>query len=117
MANKKTKLESMTQSHGKTETFEATTLDQILGDTGLSKYGTMNVSEYKKKLDTMPKSDLQAHATKVGLVPIDDRERMIKRLVHEFTLYVAQYRYPVNKEKAPEAPIEPEIAAILARGR
>lgn len=113
---RKTKLEAMAQAHGKTEIFEPTTLDQILGNNGLSRYGTMDAQEYKKRLDVMPKTDLQTHATKVGLVPIDDRERMIKRLVHEFSLHVAQYRQPAAKSTA-EEPMDPAVAAIMARGR
>ena len=41
------KLESLSQTHGKEE-FKPTTLDQIWGDTGISKYGTLNEDEYEK---------------------------------------------------------------------
>lgn len=115
--SKKTKLESLTQTHGKTETYRPSTLEQILGDTGTTKYGTMDAAVYEKQITNMPKTDLQAHATKVGLVPIDDRERMIKRLMHEFNLHVASYRHPGAKNKAPTGEPNDEVLSILARGR
>ena len=44
MAKKKQNLEDLSQAHGKEEKFVPTTLDQIWGDEGLSKYGTMEES-------------------------------------------------------------------------
>lgn len=110
------KLNELTQTHGKVDKFQPTTLDQILGDTGMSKYGTMDLEEYKRQLNTMNKVDLQAHATRIGLVPIDSRERLIKQLLREFNLYVGAYRYPSDKKQTtPE--VSPEVARILAQGR
>lgn len=114
--SKKTKLEKMTQVDGKIETFRPTTLDQIWGDSGLMKYGTMDPDIYEGQLKGMNKSDLQTHATKVGLVPVDDRERLTKRLIHEFKLYVAAYKHPATASTSPK-PLSPEIAKILSEGR
>ena len=79
------KLKKMAQTHGKDESiqpkFEPRTLDQIWGDTGLGKYNTLDEGIYKDRLDNMAKTDLQAHATKVGLVPIDNRSTLTQRLV------------------------------------
>src|SRR6266404_4317918 len=94
---RKSKLESMTQTHGKEETFKPTTLDQIWGDSGLSKYNTMVEDEYVKFMKSLGKSDLHNHANKVGIVPIEDTERLYKRLLHEFRLHVASYRFPTQK--------------------
>lgn len=110
------KLDKLNITHGKTQTFAPTTLDQILGDTGIGRYGTMDVEDYRKELEIMNKADLQAHATKVGLVPVDDRNRMIKRLVNEFNLYVSAYRRPVIKKQT-SLELSPEVARILAQGR
>lgn len=109
------KLENMSQTHGKTETFKPTTLDQIWGDTGNSKYGTLNEEEYESQLNEMNKSDLQTHATKIGLVPIDDRVRLTKRLLSEFRVHVASYKRPEFKQSNPK--ISKEVAKILAEGR
>ena len=51
-AKKAKKLQSLSQTHGKEEgNFKPTTLDQIWGDDGVSKYGTLNEAEYIKKID------------------------------------------------------------------
>jgi hypothetical protein len=110
------KLNTMTQVDGKIETFQPTTLDQIWGDTGNNKYGTMDEVVYAERLKSMNKSDLQTHATQVGLVPVDDRERLTKRLLHEFKLYVSSYRHPTAQAQA-KIPISPEVAKILTEGR
>jgi len=114
---KKTKLENLSQTHGKLDTFQPTTLDQIWGDSGASKYGTMDEEIYAKQLTGMNKSDLQTHATKVGIVPIDDRERLTKTLMHEFRQFVASYRYPSVKAARGSQPVSSEVAKILAEGR
>jgi hypothetical protein len=116
---KKTKLEQMTQIHGKDqEKFAPTTLEQILGVNGQSKFGTMDESEYTNRLNNMPKTDLQAHATQIGIVPIDNRDRLIKTLTTQFRLHVASFKRPTSPVNAQSAkPISPEVAKILALGR
>ena len=58
---KKAKAKKMTQTHAKVEGFQPSTLDQVWGDTGNTKYGTMDEAEYTDKLKEMNKSDLQDH--------------------------------------------------------
>jgi len=91
MPKKKSKLDNLSQAHGKLEN-KAITLDQIWGDDGKRKYGTLNLAEYESTLREYNKSDLQNHAIKIGLVPIDDRETLIKRLKTEFNKHVSQFR-------------------------
>jgi len=109
-------LSGMSQTHGQVETFRATTLAQILGDKGMHKYKTVDLGEYTGRINGMNKADLQAHAAEVGLVPIDDRVRMSKRLVQEFQLHVSSFKHPSTKRLAPN-PMSPEVAKILAGGR
>jgi len=90
MPKKKSKLDNLNQTHGKLEN-KPITLDQIWGDDGKRKYGTLDADEYNKYLLELNKSDLQAHAVKIGLVPIDDRETLIKRLKSEFRKHVSMY--------------------------
>jgi hypothetical protein len=85
------KIEELNQTHGKVE--NPITLDQIWGDQG-EKYGTFNLEEYEKEINDFNKSDLQAHALKVGLVPVDDRNILIARLKKEFIKYVSMYKQP-----------------------
>ena len=94
--SKKNKLDSLTQTHAQVES--PRTLDQIWGDSGQSKYGTLVLAEYQKYLKELTKSDLQAHAIKVGLIPIDNRETLVKRLEKEFNKHVSLYQpAPITK--------------------
>ena len=63
-------VKNLSQTHGKVEKFEPTTLDQIWGDDGTDTYGTLNEKVYAPRLDEMNMSDLQAHASTVGIIPI-----------------------------------------------
>ena len=114
-ASKKT-LKSLSQTHGKDEKYEATTLDQIWGDTGSTKYGTTDVNEYVRKLDSMNTSDLQTHAHKIGLIPVDDRVTITRKLVYEFKRYVSGYTKPDQISK-PNAPVSKSVIKILDEGR
>jgi len=91
---RKRKIEELSQTHGKLENVQYKSLDQIWGDTGLSKYKTTNLEEYINFINEMNKSDLQAHANKVGLVPIDNRDMLTKRLVAEFKKFVSTFNIP-----------------------
>ncbi|MAF24190.1 hypothetical protein CL634_01185 [bacterium] len=111
------KLDSLNQTHGKVEeSFEPQTLDQIWGDTGMWKYDTMDGEEYLNSLRGMNKSDLQTHATKVGVVPVDNREMLTSRLSREFKRFVSNYSVPPKEGKEPKK-ISKEIKKILSEGR
>ena len=77
---------------------QPTSLDQIWGDTGISKFKTLDRDEYESQLNDMNKSDLQTHATKVGLVPIDDT-KMLKKARKELDKHVSSYKTPKNMPK------------------
>ena len=93
-SQKKPSLDELSQSHGKEEGTQPTSLDQVWGDTGVSKFGTLDEEEYESSLSSMNKSDLQTHATKVGLVPIDDANMLRKRLLREFNRHISSFRTP-----------------------
>lgn len=113
MPKKTNKLDSLNQTHGQVES--PRTLDQVWGDEGLGKYGTLDLTEYQKYLKESTKSDLQAHAVKVGLVPVDNRETLTKRLVREFNKHVSLYR-PVPKTKN-DIKLSKTAKDILAEGK
>jgi hypothetical protein len=102
------------QTHGKVET--PNSLDQIWGDTGISKYGTLNLEEYKKFLNDLNKSDLQAHANKIGLIPIDDTLTLKQRLEREFVKHAATYTAKSAFDQKQEL-ISKEAKDILAEGK
>ena len=88
---KKKKLENLSQIDAKEEKGKPTTLDQIWGDTGLSKYGTQNFEEYKNYLKGLNRTDIQAHAVQIGILPTDNHEILIARLEREFLRHVNSY--------------------------
>jgi hypothetical protein len=115
-AKKKT-LEALSETHGKDERkVQATTLDQLWGDTGHTKYGTIDVNDYIKQIDQMNKSDLQSHARFVGFVPIDDRVTLTNKLVTEFKKYVSNFKKPLEQPD-PGNPPSLKVKKILSEGR
>ncbi len=93
-------LKELVQVDGKLED-KPRTLDQILGYTGLSKYQTMNDEEYQEKISTMNKSDLNKEAINRGLIPVENRGILEKRLMNEFRIHVASFR-PIEGIKTPK---------------
>ena len=112
---KRKKVEDMNQLHGKVENFEPSTLDQIWGDTGLSKYNTLNEESYKTYLSELNKTDLQTHASQVGIIPIDNLEMLTKRLVKEFLKHVSIYKAPAKQPE--QVVLSKEAKRILEEGR
>jgi len=97
---KKTKLNQINQTHGKVENSSSPrTLDQIFGEDGNYKYGTLILEEYISYLNDLNKSDLQSHASKIGLVPIDNREILCTRLKKEFIKHVSGYNVQQPQDK------------------
>jgi uncharacterized protein YajQ (UPF0234 family) len=114
MARKKSALDNLSQTHGKVENRKVT-LDQIWGDDGRSKYGTLDPIEYDSYLKGLVKTDLQAHAVKIGLIPVDDRQTLVKRLKQEFLKYSAQYQ--VRPDSKNVKPVSKTVRDILSEGR
>lgn len=110
------KLDNLSQTHGKSDDFTPTTLDQIWGDDGTSKYGTLNEEEYLKKLEGMTKSDIYLHASKLGIVPVDDRGRLEKTLLNDFRKHVAKFKMPSQIDDAHEK-LPKNIREILEEGK
>jgi hypothetical protein len=115
MSRKKSNLDNMSQTHGKIENIQYKTLDQIWGDDGSGRYKTTDEKEYLNFLADMNKSDLQAHANKVGLVPIDNRETLTKRLVAEFKKYVSLYKIPKSRDNT--VSLNKKTKDILSEGK
>ena len=114
--SKKASVKKMSQTHGKVEKFEPTTLDQIWGDDGTSMYGTMDDTEYQLRLDDMNMSDLQSHASRVGIIPIDNRSMLRDRLLREFRKYVSSYQKPIVTQDDSQT-ADKETMKILSEGR
>ncbi len=116
MARRK-KINELEQVHGKDEAkYRPTTLDQVWGDEGLGKYKTMEVDKYENYLSGLTKTDLQKHAAEIGVVPIDNRDMLKRRLRGEFKKHVASYRMPSVKNTTDKKPSD-EVIKILKEGR
>jgi hypothetical protein len=110
------KVKNLTQTHGKVEEFEPSTLEQIWGNDSLSTYSTMDEGEYEGQLNGMAKADMQAHATKVGLIPIDNTEVLRARLIKQFKSHLNSYRKPKVKP-ANNPKLTKELRDILGEGK
>ena len=106
----------MNQTHGKVEQYEPTTLDQIWGSDGTETYSTLDEGEYEDQLNGMAKVDMQAHATKVGLIPIDNMDILKQRLVKQFKTYVNTYRKPITQSRK-DPRMTKELKNILGEGK
>lgn len=114
--SKKTSVKKMSQTHAKVEEFEPTTLDQIWGDDGSSMYGTLKEDNYQERLDEMNMSDLQSHASRVGIIPIDNRGMLKERLIREFRKHVSAYQKPIVTQDDSET-VDKDVMKILSEGR
>lgn len=115
MAKKSLKLKELSQTHGKLEDTEYKSLDQIWGDNGSSKYPTLKLDEYIIYLNDMNKSDLQAHANRIGLIPLDNRETLTKRLVAEFQKHMSLFNIPKSKDNTVK--LNKKAKDILSEGK
>tara|TARA_B100000959_G_C14858129_1_gene573104 strand:+ start:232 stop:651 length:420 start_codon:yes stop_codon:yes gene_type:complete len=117
---KKKPLESLSQVHGKEEKFEPTTLDQVWGESGNTKYGTTDVNDYVRKLEGMNTTDLQTHAHVIGFVPVDDRVTLTKKLIGEFKKHVSSFKKPANQPNSNQnisKNVPDSVKRTLAEGR
>ena len=113
---KKKPLESLSQTHGKVEKYQPTTLDQVWGESGNTKYGTTDVNKYIKKLDDMNTTDLQTHAHVMGFVPVDDRVTLMNKLVGEFKKHISGFKKPLDQASTTPS-LSNEAKKILSEGR
>ncbi len=111
----KRKISELNQTHGKVEGAKPTTLDQIWGDTGLSKYKTLVESEYAGQLGDMSRTDLQTHATSLGIIPVENREILTSRLLREFRKHVSAYTVPQSQTAKPK--LSQKSLNILKEGK
>ena len=109
MPRAKKKIKSLKQTDGKLRKEDQSgkptpsTLAQLWGDeTGLNKYGTVDLDEYKGALKEMNVASLRTHAIEVAhVVPGANRERLEKRLIAEFQKHVQSF-LPVEDTRPTE---------------
>lgn len=115
-AAKKSKKKTPLQTHAKVEKVVPTTLEQIWGDDGTYKYGTLDDEEYQSSIKRMSRVDIQAHATRLGVVPVENRDMLEKRLMKEFYKHKSVFTKPSMPEVS-NKDVSQEGKDILAEGR
>lgn len=120
MSNKKTKrlLEDYMQTHGMEENTPRgpSSLEQIWGNDGTTRYNTLDPEVYSAKIAEMTRTDLQREAQKRGIVPIEDGKRLRERLMREFKLYVGSLTMP-PRPKRDQKEIPAEVLKTLREGQ
>ena len=100
---KSVKLNKVAQLDGKASEVKnlPLTLDALMGET-INVYSASSVEEYRSQLIDMNQTDLQSHAYKIGIVPIEDRRVLVGRLVQEFERWysVAHGQQTVKSQKS-----------------
>jgi hypothetical protein len=97
------------------EKYQPVTMNQVLGDSGVRKYGTLDSDAYEKRVKEMNKAELQIHATKMGVIPRDNIPLMRRELVKEFKRYANQYQTPKPEQnkRGRKRKMDPKILSIL----
>jgi len=104
------------ETHGKVEGLKPTTLEQIWGHNELSRYGTVDENVYRQQVDEMSRTDLEAHARKLGVVIVESTTRLRDKLVKEFRTHQSLLYRP-DSPKQPEITLDEKVKRILAEGR
>jgi hypothetical protein len=113
----KRKVDKVIEAHGKEDTTQPTRLEQVWGYNELSKYGTLEADVYQRSLDEMNRTDLEAHARKVGVIVLESTARLKGELVKAFDNYVFYLRKPAPKAPSATGKISDDVRRILAEGR
>lgn len=92
-------------------------MEQVWGGDGTgAKYNTLDNEVYAQYLTTLNRADLYKHATRIGLVPIDNTGLLKKRLIAEHRRHSALYKYPHDlKQQSTEekAAMEKRVKEIM----
>lgn len=99
------------------EKFEPTLLEQVWGADSLSRYGTLELSEYTKRLDEMTRSDMEAHARQMGVVIVEHSPRLREKLISAFASYVSLVHKPASQQHPTSTKLSDAAKKILSEGR
>ena len=75
----------------------------------------MDPEKYKKQLDEYNSTDLQRHASKFGIIPVESRARLQETLLKEFRKHISNYNVPDDPDQVME--VSEEAKKILREGR
>jgi len=72
----------------------------------------MELEEYKAQIDQMSRTDINAHAADLGVIPVEDRGSLEKRLTDEFISHVNSFRKPLQKREE-DPSLEQKVKNLL----
>ena len=103
------------ETHGKMETKEPTMLEQVWGQNDMARYGTLDEQSYTSQVKEMGRTDLEAHARRLGVVVLQSSARLQEKLISEFK----RYKITLHKPASIRRPIKIDAASlkVLAEGR
>lgn len=81
------------------------------------KYQTTDPVEYENYINSLNTSDLQAHAVKIGLLPNQDRQTLLKRLTREFKINSSNLQATSVISSPFKKPLSEEALRILSDGK
>ena len=76
------------------QTFTPTTLEQVWGQNGTEKYGTLDAEIYENKIKNMDRAEIFYHASQYSIIPTDNLMSLRKKLMVEFNKHVAKFSMP-----------------------
>jgi hypothetical protein len=98
-----------------------TTLDEIMGEKRSSRYKTTDVEVYAAEISDLNGTDLNRHAISIGIIPHDDKQRLIRNLIARFNEYHLAYNGPKTTVAEFYQKNQPKVSAavlkILGEGR
>lgn len=112
MARKK-KVEELRQTDGRWTDEQRREIDEIMGNrnNGYGKFPTMEA--YKAHLDEMNLADLHREAVARGLLPNDDRRRLVDNLTRQFKKTTNPYKGVYSREDAWTPKDKKQIAELM----
>jgi len=90
-----------------------TTLDQVWGKDISERYGTLDESVYRDRLNEMGRTELWQHCTKIGLPPHDNIGGLKQKLLATFRQYLSEHSAGQVKQQVPDSDIPDHIRKIL----
>lgn len=90
-----------------------TTLDQVWGKDISEKYGTLDESVYRDRLNEMGRTELWQHCTKIGLPPHDNLTGLKQKLMVAFRQHLSEHSAGQVKQQTPASDIPDHIRKIL----
>jgi hypothetical protein len=115
---KKNSLNELTQITGKISTNQPTTLDQIWGESGMSKYGNLTEEEYKEKINEFSRNELEIHARQIGVIVSEETDRLRNELLKEYRIFKQSLSIPYTSlGKNNKETVDKLADAVLKEGR